>query len=278
MNIEAPKPYLTIKPRSGLGRLNLRELWQFRDLLMTLAGRDIKLRYRQSVLGVIWVILQPLAAAIIFAFVFGTVAHLPMDGFPPIVFVFAGQVIWGIFSNTLTKGSMSLVQNANLVSKIFFPRLVLPLSTVPSTLLDFAVSLSALAVVMAIHGIVPGIGILLLPLWLLLALALSVGVSLYAAALMVSYRDVQYAIPVLIPLLMYISPIGYSLSIVPERYQAIYCLNPLVGLIEAFRWSLLGGGHLSWPLIGYTVVVTLVIFIGGALTFQSQERRFADVI
>lgn len=245
---------------------------------MTLAGRDVRLRYRQTALGAIWVFMQPLIAAMIFAFVFGRVAKLPTDGFPAIVFTYAGMWAWNAFSTTLTKSSMVLVQNANLVSKVFFPRLVLPLSTVFSSLLDFVVSLIPMAVLMLINKVVPGPQILLMPVVLLLLLMMSVGIGLYASALMVAYRDVQYVIPVAIQMLTFACPIGYAVSNVPADYKTAYYLNPLVSLLETFRWSVLGGTAPNLTFLAYSTVFTLVVFIGGAFSFKKMERRFADVI
>jgi len=277
-NLAPAKPYLTIKPTSGWQAINLRELWQFRDLLVTLAQRDVKLRYRQTALGALWVLLQPLMAAGIFSFVFGKVAKLPSDGLPYFVFSYAGLLGWNAFSSTLTKASGCLLQNANLVSKVYFPRLVLPLSVVFSTLIDFAVALGLMAVLMAVYHVVPTAALLLLPVWLALIVLLAVGVGLYAAALTVTYRDVQYVLPVVTQFLLYASPVAYAVSAVPAHLRLVYFVNPLSGLLEAFRWSLLGTGHLDARIVAYSVAVTMLVFVGGALSFKKMERKFADVI
>ncbi len=249
---------------------------------MTLAARDVKLRYRQTALGVIWVILQPLIAAGIFSFVFGKVAKLPSDGVPYMVFSYAGLLGWNAFSSTLTKCSSVLVQNSQLISKVYFPRLVLPLSTVLSTLIDFGVALVMMAVLMVYYRIAPGPQIVWLPLWLLLIVLLAVGIGLYASALMVSYRDVQYVLPVATQFLLYASPIAYSLtyalSVIPEPYRIFFMLNPLSGVLEAFRWSLIGRGEMNWNALLYSAAFTVLVFIGGAFSFKKMERRFADVI
>ena len=273
-----PKPYLLIEPRAGWQALSVKELWQYRDLLMTLAWRDVKLRYRQTALGVIWVVLQPLIAAGLFSFVFGKVAKLPSDGLPYFLFAYAGLLGWSAFSSTLTKSSGCLLQNAQLVSKVYFPRLVLPLSTVFSSLIDFGVALIMLAVMMLVMGLHPGIGVLLLPVWLALILLLSVGLGLFASALTVTYRDVQYVLPVLTQFLMYASPVAYALSAVPLHLRWLYHLNPLSTLLEGFRWSLLGVGHLETGAITYSALVSVGIFIWGAFAFKKMERKFADVI
>jgi lipopolysaccharide transport system permease protein len=276
------KPYLTLRPTSGWQALNLRQIWLFRDLLITLAERDVKLRYRQTALGVIWVILQPLIAAGIFSFVFGRVAGLPSEGVPYIVFSYAGLLAWNAFSTTLTKTSTVLVQNSGLISKVYFPRLVLPLSTILSTLIDFAVALLMMVVLMVIYGITPGPQVLLLPVWLMLVVTMAVGVGLYTSALMVSYRDVQYILPVVTQFLLYGSPVAYSLSFalskIPQQYHFLYLMNPLAGLLDAFRWSLLGRGELNWGAVLYSAAFTLLCFVGGAFAFKKMERKFADVI
>jgi len=277
--LNAPKPYLTIQPTAGWQAINLRELWQFRDLLTTLAQRDVKLRYRQTALGVVWVILQPLLAAGIFSFVFGKVAKLPAPaGIPYLVFSYAGLLAWNAFSSTLTKTSGCLLQNANLVSKVYFPRLALPLSTVFSTLIDFGVALGMMVLLMAVNHVVPGPALLLLPVWLLLTILLAVGVGLYTSALMVSYRDVQYVLPVVTQFLLYASPVAYSAALVPAKYRIVFEVNPLTGLLEAFRWSLLGTAAPAWGAVAYAAGAALLVFVAGAFSFKKMERKFADVI
>ncbi len=280
--LELPdKPLLVIEPTRGWAALNLREIWQFRDLLLTLAGRDVKLRYRQTALGAIWVVLQPLLAAGIFTFVFSKVAKMPSDGVPYFLFSYAGLLAWNAFNSTLGKASTCLIQNSQLISKVFFPRLIVPLSTVFSTLIDFGVALGMMAVLMLINHVVPGWPLLLLPLWLALILMLSVGIGLFAAALTVSYRDVQFVLPVLLQFLLYASPVAYASSKVPPQYHALYMLNPLAGLLEAFRWSFFGSvstGSISWWAVAYGAAWAVVAFVGGAFAFKKMERRFADVI
>ena len=273
-----PRPVTVIRPARGWQAVNLREVWRYRDLLLTLAERDVKLRYRQTALGVIWVVLQPLVGAGIFAFVFGRVAGLASDGIPYFVFAYAGLLGWNVFQNTFTRASASLVQNAQLVSKVYFPRLVLPLSTVLSALLDFAVAFAVMLVLLVVYRVEPGVRIALLPLWLLLLVALGVGLGLFAGALMVSYRDVQHALPVLVQFLLYATPAGYAVSAVPEGLRAVYYLNPLAGTLEAFRWSLLGAGTLPAAAVAYAAVVAALALLLGATSFMAMQRRFADVI
>jgi lipopolysaccharide transport system permease protein len=273
------KPLHTIRPTSGLASLNLGELWQYRDLLYAFAVRDVRLRYRQTALGAIWVVLQPLLAAAIFGFVFGRVAKLPTDGIPPFLFAFAGMVCWTVFSSTITKASTVLIQNTNLVSKVYFPRLLMPMAPGASTLLDLAVSLVVLAVLMVIYGVPPTLNLWLAPILLLIVLMLGLGVSFIASSLAVRYRDVQYVIPVVVNLLVYISPVGYSASAVGEgQGRFLYFLNPLAPILDAFRWSIFGVGRPEWGFLAYAAGVAVVVFLVGAVIFRSQERSFADVI
>lgn len=267
-----------IEPSSGWAALNLREVWQFRDLLLTLGMRDVKLRYRQTALGAIWVFLQPLIAAGIFTFVFGRVGKFPSDGLPYFLFSYAGLLGWNAFSNTLTKASNCLVGNAQLVSKIYFPRLVLPLSTLFSTLIDFGVALAMMFALMVFYHVAPTVGLLLLPVWLLLILMLAVGFGLVAAALTVSYRDVQFVLPVLTQFALYACPVAYAVSAVPHNLRTVYFLNPLSGLLDAFRWSLLGTGRLDARALAYSACFVVVAFVWGAFAFRKMERKFADVI
>ena len=273
-----PLPLLTIRAGSGWAGVNLAELWRFRDLLFTLAGRDLRLRYKQTVLGVVWVVLQPLLAAGVFSFVFGKVARMPSDGVPYFLFSYAGLMGWNLFSGTLTKVSGSLVGNAHLISKVFFPRLILPLSSVPSALVDFSVAGGMMLVLMALEHLTPGWGLLLLPVWMAMLLALATGVGLWTTSLMVSYRDVGYVVPVALQILLYASPIAYAMSAVPEPLRVWYRLNPLVPVLEAFRWSLLGRGSLDVPSLGWAAGLIAVVFGLGLFSFKRMERKFADVI
>jgi lipopolysaccharide transport system permease protein len=276
--LPAPAPHFTIRPRNGWIRLDIAELWRFRDLLLALASRDLKLRYKQTALGVVWVVLQPLVAAFVFAFVFGKVAKMPSAGVPYVIFAFAGLLAWNLFNNVVTKTSACLVGNAHLVSKVYFPRLILPLSTVPSALVDFGVAAILMVLLMVIHGIVPGWGLLLIPVWMALLLAISLGIGLITSALTVNYRDVQHIIPVALQVLLYGSPVAYAVSAVPESLRAFYDLNPLSTILEGFRWSILGTGEFSGMALGYATVVAVVALLAGTFAFKRMERSFADVI
>jgi lipopolysaccharide transport system permease protein len=276
------EPYLKIRAPRGWAPLNLQDVWRFRDLLMALAARDVKLRYKQTALGVIWVILQPLMAAGVFSFVFGRIAQLPSEGIPYFPFSYAGLLGWNLFSGTLTKTSGCLVGNSQLISKIYFPRLVLPLSTVPSVLIDFAVALGMMCVMLGVYHIPVTLHVLMLPVWMVILLMLALGVGLITAAMAVSYRDVAYIIPVLMQILMYGSPIAYGLAYaltrIPPQYHALYLLNPLVAPLGAFRGSLLG---LGWPPLSsmiYSAAVSVAVFVVGAYSFKKMERKFADIV
>lgn len=272
------RPVMTLRASSGWVALNLSEVWRFRDLLLTLAQRDLRLRYKQTALGVVWVVLQPLMAAGIFSFVFGKVAQMPSDGLPYFLFSYAGLMAWNLFSATVTKISGSLVGNAHLISKVFFPRLVLPLSSIPSVLIDFGVAVGMMAVLMVLYGVAPGWGLLLAPLLIGILLLFATGIGLCTASLTVSYRDVAYVLPVALQILLYASPVAYAVSAVPEHLRFWYQLNPLSGLLEAMRFSLLGRGSLDWTLLGYAAAASLAVVAIGLFSFKRMERRFADII
>jgi lipopolysaccharide transport system permease protein len=260
--------------------IDVPEMLRFRDLLWTLAERDLRVRYKQTALGVIWVVLQPLMAALIFAFVFGFLAGLPSDGEPYVVFAFAGMTAWNTFSNVLSRVSGSLVSNAQMLSKIYFPRLILPLSSVVSALVDSVFSLGLMFVMMAIYRVWPGWGIVLLPVWLLILVVLSLGLGLMAASMMVRYRDVAHIIPVALQLGLFISPVAWSMTNpnLSEKFRWVLRLNPLSSLLEASRWSLFGRAAPPLAAIAYSIVVAAAVLWMGMMVFKQQERSFADVI
>ena len=273
-----PQPQLKIRVPRGWAALDLRSVWRFRDLCMAMALRDVKLRYKQTALGVIWVILQPLLAAGVFSFVFGTVAKMSSDGQNHFLFSYVGMLAWGLFNSTVTKSSISLVGNSQLISKIFFPRLVLPLSTIPSALLDFAIALAMLGGLMVIYHVHPTWGLVTLPLWVGLVLMLSAGIGLWTAALTVPYRDVQYILPVMMSILLYGSPIGYSARAVPANWLRVYQLNPLAPILEGFRAAILGTAMPGKEWIVWCACVSAAVLLAGAYVFKHMERKFADVI
>ncbi len=246
---------------------------------LTLAQRDIKLRYRQTALGVAWVVLLPLVASGVFTLVFGVVANLPSDGSPYFLFVFAGFLGWASFQNTLQRCSTSLVGNSSLVTKVYFPRILLPAATVLASLLDFLVgTIVFLGVLVARGELPPPSSIVLVPLLLLMLQLLALGMGLFAAALTVRYRDVMYVLPFLIQLLLYASPVAYGVGAVPSHLRPFYLLNPVAPLLDALRTALLGHGHIHWHAVGSSALVTMAILVAGALYFLYQDRQYADVI
>ena len=274
-----PYPLLTIKPRRSWLPSAPRELWAFRELMVRFASRDITLRYRQTALGVVWVILVPLFSAGVLSFVFGAVADLPAPaGIPYFLFTLAGMVTWTSFAQTVGRSSGSLVGNGSLLGKVYFPRLLLPLSTALSTLVDVSVSLVLLAVVSAIYGVHPGLGVIMFPVWLLAVLALALGIGFAGGALMVRYRDVGFILTTGIQFLLYASPVAYTLASVPPGALWIFKLNPLTGLLEGTRWSLIGTTPPSVGLAAYAIGFSLVTFVAGILVFSRMESQFADVI
>lgn len=270
---------IVIKPPKGLAALDLRSLWEFRDLLFAFADRDIRLRYRQTVLGVAWVVLQPLMGAGVFAVVFGVIAKLPSQGVPYFLVSFAGLLGWTVFFGSITRISPSLVANAPLIRKVFFPRLLVPLGVIPSVVVDLAVGLVVMIVLLIAYGVAPGWGLLLLPVSVLILLAIALGLGLMASSLAVKYRDIQHIVPFAVQFLMYASPVGYSASAVPERLKTLYfLLNPLAAPIETIRWGFLNTAQPDLIYLLYSFVVGLLGLFLGLVVFRRVEREFADVI
>lgn len=271
-------PLYVIRPIGNRAFPDFGELWRFRDLCVALGRRDITLRYRQTLLGVIWVVLQPLIAGGLFSIVFGKVAKLPSEGRPYFVFAYAGFVAWSAFQSTLTRSSSSLLAQGNLVSKVYFPRLVLPVSALFSSVVDFGVGLASLAILLAVFGLVPGLPLITLPFWILLLHATGLGLGALAAALSVRFRDLQHALPVLVQLLLYASPVAYAISAVPERLRPYFLLNPLSGVLDGFRWAVLGTAPPGGSAVVLSVTGAVLSLVVGAAVFARFERRLADVI
>lgn len=272
------KPYIRIQPTSGWSALNLGDLWRYRELLFILAQRDIKLRYKQTALGVTWVILQPLIAAAIFAVVFGRLVGLSSDGAPYLLFAYVGVSAWNYFSGAVSRAGNSLVGQANLITKIYFPRLLMPLASTLSVLVDLAVSFVLLVVLMLIYRVVPGWEVVTLPFFLLLITILAAGVSLWLSALGVYYRDFIFAMPFLIQVWLYASPVIFSTSEIPERWRWAFALNPMVTGIEGVRWAILGESVLTMQMTAISSAVAVLLFLSGLFFFRRVERTFADVI
>jgi lipopolysaccharide transport system permease protein len=271
------KPLVVIAPSRSWVALNLRDLWNYRDLLYILTMRDVKVRYKQTVLGAAWAIMQPLFTMIIFSLIFGRLAGIPSDNVPYPLFAFAGLLPWTFFSNAVTNSGNSLVGNSNLVSKVYFPRMIIPIAAVVAGLVDFGVAFGLLAVLMVYYGVALSPNLLMLPILIALTGLLAVGVGMWMSALNVKYRDVRYALPFLIQLWFFASPIIYPTSLVPEKYRWITAFNPMFGLIDGYRASLFNQSF-DWTLIGASALITFAILIYAAYTFRRMERSFADVI
>jgi lipopolysaccharide transport system permease protein len=269
---------IVIRPRRGWLALELGTLWKFRDLFLAFGWRDIQLRYRQTFLGVSWVVLQPLLGAAIFALVFGMIAKLPSHGTPYFIISYSGLLGWTLFSSGLTRASACLVASAELIRKVYFPRLLLPLGVVPCVLLDFAVAAALMIGFMLYYHIAPGWGLLLFPLAAIVLLGMAMGFGIIAASLAVRYRDIQYIVPLFVQLAMYASPVGYSAAAVPAVIKPYYDINPLVAPIEIMRWSLIGVGQVDIGGLLYASGVAIAALLIGMIVFRSTERKFADVI
>jgi len=272
-------PIFRIRPTTGWAAINLRELWSYRDLLWILVERDIKVLYKQTALGIFWVALQPLIAAVILAVVFGRVAKFPSDGFPYLLFAFCGLTAWNYFSQAAQRSSNSLVRNAQLVSKVYFPRMLIPLSHTIASLVDFVVMLVVLIVLMLVYRVPPTIHILAVPGFLLLGATAATGVALWFSALSVKYRDCNYALPFFLQIWMYASAVVYPMSMVVERGpRLLFALNPVVGFVEGLRWAILGRSALSPAILGLSIAISIFTLVSGAFFFRRTERTFADII
>jgi len=270
---------LTIEPGKGFGGY-WKELWQYRELFYFMAWRDILVRYKQTVIGIIWSVLRPLLTMVVFTLVFGKLAKMPSEGEAPYpVMVFAALLPWQLFSTVLTESTNSMVANANMISKIYFPRLIIPSSSAIVSLTDFLISFGMLLLIMFWYQFLPGWQILFLPIFLFIALIAALGAGLWLGALNVKYRDFRYIVPFMVQLGLYISPVGFSSSVIPDKYRLLYSLNPMVGVIDGFRWAILGeSSALYWPGLLLSIVVTLCMITCGVTYFRSMERTFADII
>jgi homopolymeric O-antigen transport system permease protein len=271
-------PVVLIQPRKGWLSFELKAVYQYRELLYFLIWRDVLIRYKQAAIGIAWVVLQPLLTMVIFTVIFGLFAKLPSDGLPYTVFSFTALLPWNYFAQAISRSGISVVSNANLISKIYFPRLIVPISGALGPLVDFAISFVILLGMMAWYGIAPTWGILTLPFFTLLAVVTAVAVSLFLSALNVKYRDVGHAIPFLVQFWMYASPVVYSVTIIPHKWRLLYSLNPMVGVIEGFRWALLGKERPDFMVMAMGVVVALLLLLVGLIYFKRTERFFADII
>ena len=269
---------LRIAPSKGWVSLKLHELWEYRELLYFLIWRDIKVRYKQTALGATWAIIQPVFTMLVFSLFFGHLGKIPSDGIPYPIFSFAALVPWTFFANGLGQSSNSLVGNANLITKIYFPRLIVPLASVFSGIVDFMLAFVVLLGMMLYYGLVPTLNVFWLPLLVLLALVTSLGVGLWLSALNVEYRDVRYVVPFITQFWLFATPIAYPSSLLPLPWRTIYGLNPMVGVVEGFRWALLGTKTAPGPIIAVSSAVALVILVTGAFYFRRMEKTFADIV
>ncbi len=267
-----------IAPTRGWASLGLREFWQYRGLLYFFAWRDIKVRYKQTVLGAAWAILQPLLTMVVFSFFFGKLARLPSNGIPYPVFSYAALVPWTFFATGMSASANSLVGSANLLRKVYFPRLCIPVAAVLAGLVDFALALVVLLVMMPFYGVVPSANIFWLPVFTLLALASALGVGLWLAAINVQFRDVRYAIPFLTQIWLFVTPVVYPSSLLHEPWRTLYGINPMAGVVEGFRFALLGTATLPVDMVVLSTVVSLFLVVSGAFYFRRTERTFADVV
>lgn len=277
-SLHSELPVLRIAPSKGWAPLKLRDLWEYRELLYFLVWRDIKVRYKQTALGATWAVIQPFFTMVVFSVFFGYLAKVPSDNIPYPIFSFAALVPWTFFASGLSQSSNSLVGNGTLITKVYFPRLIIPLASVFSGIVDFLVAFVVLLCLMAYYGMAPTLNVLWLPLFLLLALVTSLGVGLWLSALNVNYRDVRYIVPFITQFWLLATPIGYPSSLLHEPWRTVYGLNPMVGVVEGFRWALLGTNTAPGPIIAVSAGAALTILVTGAFYFRRMEKTFADIV
>ena len=271
-------PTHIIAPSRGLVPLRLGELWEYRELLYLLVWRDLRVRYKQTTLGAAWAIIQPLFTMVVFSVFFGRLAKIPSDGVPYPLFAFCALLPWQLFAFSLVESSQSLVANQRLLTKVYFPRILLPIASVVTGLVDFAIALLVLAGLMIYYAQAPSVAAWTLPIWTLLAVATALAAGVWLSVLNVKYRDVRYTLAFLTSLWMFATPIAYPASIVPARWRSLYGLNPMVGVVEGFRWAILGTSSAGSPMIAVSAAAVLVLLITGLFYFRRMERTFADVV
>jgi lipopolysaccharide transport system permease protein len=275
---EGTVPHIHIEPSQGWVSLKLRELWEYRELLYFLIWRDVKVRYKQTVLGAAWAIIQPFFTMVVFSLFFGRLARIPSDDIPYPIFSYAALVPWTFFANGMRQATTGMVNQASLIKKVYFPRLAIPLARVLAGTLDFSLAFIVLLGMMLAYGIAPTINVLWLPLFLLLALCTSLGAALWLSAMNVQFRDIGYIVPFITQFWMYASPIVYPSSLLPEPWRTLYGINPMAGVVEGFRWALLGTDTAPGPILVVSSLVALALLISGAFYFRKMERTFADVV
>jgi lipopolysaccharide transport system permease protein len=271
-------PATRIQPSKGWIGLGLRDLWKYRELLYFFVWRDLRVRYKQTAFGAAWAIIQPFLTMLVFSLFFGRLAGVPSDGLPYPVFAFAALVPWTYFANVVIRAANTVVDQSSMISKVYFPRLLLPATPLVGELLDLGIGLLVLGGVMLFYGLVPPVQVVLLPLFLLLAVAAALAVGIWLASLNALYRDVRYVVPFLVQLWLFATPVVYPSSLVPDPWRVLYGLNPMAGVIEGFRWSLLGAGQPPGPFVAVSVAVVAALLAGGLAYFRRTERVFADVV
>lgn len=270
---------IIIKPKKGLATIDFKELWRYRELLYFFAWRDIKLRYKQTFFGIIWAIMQPFITMVVFSVVFGRLANMPSDNIPYPIFSYAGLLFWNIFSNSLNNASQSLISSSNIIQKVYLPRIILPVASVVVTLADFFFAFLVFAGILIYYQFVPNfLGLVLLLPLLFITLTASMGLGLFLSALNVKYRDVRYALPFFIQLLIFITPVIYPISIIAEKYRWILALNPMTGIIETFKSALLGTTPVDWTTLSVSIITSLILLLFGLWYFFKTEKTFADII
>jgi lipopolysaccharide transport system permease protein len=267
-----------IRPSRGWRFLDLRELWEYRELIYFLTWRDIKVRYKQTAVGIAWAVLQPIAMMVVFTLFFGRLAKIPSEGVPYPLFTFAALLPWQLFSRTISESSSSLVRDQRLITKIYFPRMIIPISTTLAATLDFLISASLLTVLMALYGKAPGVACLTLPLFVSLMLITSLGMGFWLSALNVEYRDIMYIVPFLNQFLLFLTPVVYPSRMIPEKFRILYGLNPMVGVVEGFRWALFGTGEGPSPMLIVSATIAVAMFVSGVIWFRYRERTFVDIL
>jgi len=275
---EGDVPVFVIRPTRGWRFLDLRELWAYRELIYFLTWRDIKVRYKQTAIGVAWALLQPLAMMLVFTLFFGRLAKVPSEGVPYPLFAYSALLPWQLFSRTISESTNSLVTDQRLITRVYFPRIIVPLATTLAALVDFAISVVLLFVLMLIYGFGPTATILWLPLFVLLMLITALGVGFWLSALNVEYRDVMYTVPFLNQFWLFVTPVVYPSSLIPERWRILYGLNPMAGVVEGFRWALLGAGDGPSPMLAASTLIAVFLFISGIIWFRYRERTFVDAL
>ncbi len=271
-------PTVRIEPSSPWRFLDLSEIWAYRELVFFLTWRDIKVRYKQTAIGVLWAVIQPLAMMLVFSLFFGKLAKIPSEGVPYPVFAFAALLPWQLFSRAITDSSNSLVTDQRLITRVYFPRIIVPTSSIVGAVVDFGVAMLVFVAVMLFYGFVPSANIVFLPVFLVMMMITALGVGYWLSALNIEYRDVAYALPFLAQIWMFLSPVVYPSSMVPEKYRILYGLNPMAGVVDGFRWSFLGVGPGPSPMLAVSLVISLILFFSGIIWFRRREGTFADTV